>query len=575
MHPEWYCDIVSLTNKQAKMHNNLSTDTNVLELENLNLKAQNESLLSSILELRNKLNQKDELLVSKEDLIIQLHHKLKMAYAYKYARRSERYDDPRQLKLFDYSEWEAKQDLVKDEEEALEIKEEDSSNKEKDDVVKLKKKTGRKKIPSYLPREEVICKLPESELTTEEGYSFTKIGEEVSEHLEVIPASIKVMKIIRYKYACKEREELGVKIAPNLSNQAIPKSIAGNGMVSHMLVQKYCHHLPLYRQEQIWKNLDIDISRSSMCNWISKSSKLFKLMIPLIKKEILSSGYIHADETPVTVLDYKDVDLERIKLENLDLKKTSRSYMWVYGNSLNKLVLFDYRQSRSGKHAYEFLYGFKGYLQADAYSGYDKIYGSEVIEVGCMAHARRKFSDILKISKNHTHANYACKEIQKLYNIERVLKDLEEKEDIGFDEIRSIRSKKSRPILEDLFEWMNEIFLKTPAKGSLGLAISYCLKNKDALMRYLDQGYLNIDNNFAERSIRPFAIGRKNWLFSGNHEAAEDSAIIYTLIESAKAYNIKPYDYLKYLLDNIKENMKDEDLRKLLPNNITNLHAFN
>ena len=457
---------------------------------------------------------------------------------------------------------------------AEEVPVDNAANATLDTKDKKKKKTGRKKLPDYLPREELICKLLDSELETEEGHKFIKIGEEISEHLEVIPAQVKVIRVTRYKYACKAREEYGIKLAPNLANQAIPKSMAGNGMIAHMLVQKYCYHLPFYRQEQIWKSLDVDIPRATMCNWAYKVSELLHPLMDVLKKEIFSSGYIHADETPVTVLDYKEGKLAILKNDkNKDDprdQKTSKCYMWIYGNSINNLVMFDYQQTRSGSHANNFLASFKGYIQADAYSGYDQVYNHERIEVGCMAHARRKFADILKIDKRHNHANHAMREIQKLYMVERNIKELKakSKDELSFDEIKKIRSEKAQPILEELFKWMENLVLKTPPKGSLGMALNYSLKNRRALVRYLDEGFLDIDNNFAERAIRPFTLGRKNWLFCGNHEGAESSAIIYSLIECAKAYEIKPYDYLKYLLDTIKPGMTVEELKALLPHEV-------
>jgi transposase len=518
------------------------------------------------IELKSQLTTKDLLILRNNELILQLQEQLKRAYANRYGRTSERYENVAQIGFFDEMPEETKpeQDLpaIDDEAEvAAEVETKEAQEKQK-------KKTGRKKLPDYLPREELICALPESELSTEEGYKFSKIGEEISEHLEVIPASVKVIRVIRYKYACRDREEYGIKLAPSLANQAIPKSIAGNGMIAHMLVQKFCYHLPFYRQQQIWKDLEVEIPRATMCNWACKVSELFEPMMNVLKKEIFSSGYIHADETPVTVLDYKEGTIDRPKNKDDPRdKKTSKCFMWVYGNSLNKLVMFDYQKTRSGSHANDFLKGFTGYIQADAYSGYDQVYNKDRIEVACMAHARRKFADILKIDKKHTHANYAMREIQRLYAVEKDIKDLEakSKDGLSFDEIKKIRLDKAKSVLEELFRWMENLVLKTPPKGSLGIALNYSLKNRKALARYLDEGFLDIDNNFAERAIRPFTLGRKNWLFCGNHDGAKSSAIIYSLLECAKAYDLKPYDYLKYLLDNIKPAMPKEELKKLLP----------
>jgi transposase len=281
----------------------------------------------------------------------------------------------------------------------------------------------------------------------------------------------------------------------------------------------------------------------------------------VLKKSVLDK-YINVDETPVTVLTHRNAS-----------GNSRQSYMWVYGNSCKKLIFYDYQETRAGRHAYEILRDFEGHIQADAYSGYDQVYTDPARrEVGCWAHARRKFHDIVKVEAKHKEANQALKEIGKLYKLEADIREQEETQKLTDEQIQQWREEYSVPILNKLESWMSEIMVKTPPKGLLAKAIGYCLKNWAALMEYTKYGYLNIDNNFAENAIRPFALGRKNWLFHGNHKGAEAAAIIYSLLQSAKANGLKPHEYMTYLLDNIKTTPAAE-MEKLLPHEASKEHS--
>lgn len=475
--------------------------------------------------------------------------KLKLALAAKYARSTERYVDPRQGSLFDEPE------AVPAEEEPAEQTETKAPSRSN------KKKTGRKPLPEYLPRVRKEYTMPESELKTEDGFMFVKIGEVITEELVFIPSRLEVIEHVRFKYACKEREEYGVKIAP-MGERAIPQGIASPSLLAHVLVQKYCYHLPLYRQEQKWRELDIELNRNILCNWVMQCSKLLEPIYEALKDEILGSNYIHADETPVTVLTHGEND-----------KNRRRSYMWVYGNSLERLVFYDYQETRAGEHVFSMLQNCSGHIQADAYSGYDQVYrDGNRTEVGCWAHARRKFHDIIKAEAKHQHAGYALQQIKKLYEVEAAIEKYREKHPLTDEQVKQWRKEYARPILAGLKAWMESILPTTPPKGLLRKAISYGLNHWQALTEYTRHGHLKIDNNFAENAIRPFALGRKNWLFHGNHKGARASAIIYSILESAKAHGLKPHEYMTHLLDNIKSAKTAGAITGLLPHKIAATH---
>ncbi len=432
-------------------------------------------------------------------------------------------------------------------------------------------KSGRKPLPLYLERIRVEYTLPESELIAPEGFFFVKIGEVVTETLDVTPAKVHVIQHVRFQYACREREEFGVKIAP-VPEQVIPKSIASAGLLAHVLIQKYCYHLPYYRQEQIWKDLEVNLPRNTLCTWLMKCAEVLQPLIPVLKNEILKDGYVHADETTVSV-QTQTHEKKKAKDKNKavpDKPQIHLSYMWTYLNPIEHLVLFDYQEGRAGLHPWAFFEDFKGYVQADAYGGYDCIESDVIKRLGCMAHARRKFAEILKQHPRHAHANAAICQIKAIYKIEDAIRTnnraLEAAgQPIDYDKIKKKRQTEALPLLEILHAWLLDLQPKAPPQGPLGKAINYSLNNWSKLILYTEDGRLNIDNNPVENIIRPFAIGRKNWLFCGNHKGARAAALIYSLIESAKANHLKPFEYLKYLLTEIKSATTDAALLKLLP----------
>jgi transposase len=436
-----------------------------------------------------------------------------------------------------------------------------------------KKKTGPKKdFPSYLPRVYKYYTLTPEELLTTEGFRFTKIGEVRAQEVIFIPEQVMVVINVREQYACKGREELGIKTAP-APERIFSGGYASSSLVAHVLTQKYLYHIPLYRQEEAFKQLEIPIRRASMCSWVMKAGEIFQPLVDVLKETIQATSYIHADETPVTVLTHalkgqkkKDHSIEE---KESTPKQSAQGYMWIYGNSLENLIYYEYQENRNGEHARDFFKDFKGHLQADAYSGYDQVYENpHITEVGCMAHARRKFNDVLKVTKGHTHAKKAMTLIGKLYALEDMIRTKNKEEELGFDQIYKLRQEIAKPILNQLKTWMDDISPKTLPSSLFGKALAYAKNHWEALIEYANHGHLDIDNNFAENAIRPFALGRKNWLFNGNHDGARAGANIYTLIQNAKNHNLNVQAYLIHVFDNIKQAQTKEALSALLPHRI-------
>lgn len=413
---------------------------------------------------------------------------------------------------------------------------------------KHQKKTGRKPLPGHLPRERVIHDLPKVDQQCDCGHPLHKIGEETSEQLDYIPAQVKVIQHVRYKYACKVCENT-VKTAPAPA-QPIPKSIATANLLAHVFVSKFDDHLPLYRQAEIWQRLGVDLNRATLSNWVVKAGALCAPLIALLKTHMIQSQYVQADETTAVLLK--------------KTKERTKSYMWVYktGYGKNQALVYEFQESREGKHPTAFLSGFNGYLQGDAYSGYNAVSSrKDITRVGCMAHARRKFVEVINMAPNKQgFAHQVVKKIQEIYRVEEKIKQ----EVMPPDKVRDYRKKHAEPLLNDLKTGLDDIKPKTPPKGPLGKAIAYAVGHWAELTRYLEDGKLEIDNNACERAIRPFTVGRKNWLFMGNMAGAQGSAALYSLIETAKANGIDAYKYLCYVLDMIPK-LKPEQLSQLLP----------
>jgi transposase len=462
-----------------------------------------------------------------------------------FGRKSEKIksdSDERQLLLFD----ETAEDTLQD--------------SDIEDTVEVpgykRKKRGRRPLPANLPRIEVIHDLSDEEKICFCGCQKSCIGEEVSEQLDIIPASMQVIRNIRLKYVCKscegvENDEPAVSIAP-VPAQLIPKSIATPGLLAHVMTAKFVDALPFYRQEKQFIRLGVDLSRATMCGWAMKVAEKCMPLLDILHDEILSGPLINIDETTLKVLN--------------EPEQRSKSYMWIFrGGALGRpSLVYKYHATRAGDVAASYLRGYKGYVQTDGYSGYGFLDRWDGIHhVACWAHVRRKFVDVTKASskKKRGQADKALTFIKKLYKIE---KDARTRE-LTPEELYTERQEKAIPILESFRVWLNQKSIHTPPKGLLGKAISYAMNQWDGLVRYTEQGFTKPDNNDAENAIRPFVVGRKNWLFSGNPEGARASAALFSLIETAKANELEPYRYLRYLFEKLPVAESTKDFKSLLP----------
>lgn len=401
---------------------------------------------------------------------------------------------------------------------------------------------GRMKLPENLRREEIIIK-PAADLT-----GCKMMGEEVTEVLEYAPGELFVKKYRRLKYV--KPDNTGILIG-SLPVRPLEKAMAGEGLLSQILIDKYVDHLPLHRQMQRFERAGVKIPYATLSGWVSETCHLITPLYEALKKEVLKSNYLHADETPIRVLD-KDKP-----------GASHKGFYWVYQNSIDKIVLFDYQEGRGREGPVKMLEHFKGYLQTDGYQVYDHFDGrKEIRQIHCMAHARRKFSEAL--GNDQTVAEYVLGEIQKLYAIERKCKE----EGLLPDEIKTMRQQQSLPILESLGKWMKEQYIQVLPKSDIGEALAYTIKRWETLSRYTENGILKIDNNTVENSIRPVALGRKNYLFAGSHEAAKRSGMLYSLFGTCKLHGIEPYGWLKNTLQNIPSHPINK-IQELLPHHHT------
>jgi len=409
------------------------------------------------------------------------------------------------------------------------------------EITEIKKDhPGRMKLPEHLERREMIIE------PVDKSEGCKKIGEEVTEELEYEPGRLFVNRFVRPKYATPDNER--VIIAP-MFERPLPKAIAGPGLLSQIVIDKYVDHLPLYRQMERFKREGINIPYSTITDWISATCKLVTPLYDALIKLTLKSDYLHADESPIKVLD-KDKK-----------GQTHRGYFWVYHNSIERLVLFDYRQGRGREGPLEILKDFKGHLQTDGYAVYDLFKGNEDITVlHCMAHARRMFFEAQ--DNDPLRASYAMEQIQKLYHVERKAKQ----ENLSPEQILELRQTESVPLLEALGQWMKDQYLHTLPRSPIGKALGYSIERWKELMMYTTDSKLNIDNNPVENSIRPVAIGRKNYLFAGSHEAAQRSAMLYSLMGTCKLHGIHPSVWLKDVLQRIS-NHPINKITELLPLN--------
>lgn len=457
-----------------------------------------------------------------------------------YGNRRERFIDPDQLLLFDEDDLKALQQEARDQ-----TREEKQAAK---NPAKKRPGHGRGPLPEHLPREVVRHELPEQEIACPCcGEARAEIGHESSEQLEYIPASFKVLVHHRVKYACRKcQEHVAIATGPV---KPIEKGLPGPGLLAWSAVGKYGDHLPLYRQEEILARTGVIIRRSTLCDWIAAASRILEPIHRLMGTLVLKSRVIHTDDTTVKLLP-----------PGGGAAKTAR--FWGYlGDEVHPYIVYDFTENRKRDGPATFLSGYEGYLQADAYGGYDGIFaGGKVLEVACWAHARRKWDEARTTDPGRSH--YVLALVQKLYAIEREIK--------GASEIdkRAARQMQSLPLLEELEQWLAAEQPKLLPKSPAGQAATYMVNQWSALKRYCDSGILSIDNNAAERAMKPCAIGRKNWLFVASKLGGQRAAVLMSLIQTCKRNEVEPWAYLRDLLDRLPklgEAPALESLHELLP----------
>ncbi|WP_045856572.1 IS66 family transposase [Teredinibacter purpureus] len=484
-------------------------------------------------ELREKLAKRDAQVESlKEQIRLFLHRK--------FSPSSEK-ASPDQVGLFN---------------EAESIAEEAAFEQEADTtIVKSHERTRKPRIsiPEELPREDIIHDLSEEDkVCPHDGAELELIGSDDLEQLDIIPAQIKVIRHRRLKYACPCCEE-HVKTAARSTKLPIEKSIASPGLLAYVAVQKYCDALPLYRQSDMFKRIGIHLDRTNLANWMVKVGDLVQPFIDRLQEHLQQQTLLHLDETTLQVLDEPGKTAQ------------SKSYLWLMASFGDRpALLYRYSASRSQETPNTLLSNQTAAIMVDGYEGYQPACEKyNITRIGCWAHARRKFVEAQKVQPKGKigKADVAINEIKKLYAIEAATKHDPP------DKRYRIRQEKAKPILENLKRWLDKSLLTIPPETAVGKALSYLSNQWARLAAYIDDGSYPIDNNAAERSIRPFTIGRKNWLFAKSQAGARASANIYSLVETAKANGLNPYNYLRYVFETLP-NLNSTDMDDLLPWNI-------
>lgn len=520
----------------TQKNNNLAQENNNLEQKNNNLE-QEKYLLE---QKKNTLEQEKENL---EHKVAELNAKLQQLLHQRYGKKSEKFSE-QELPVIDEA-------VVTPEETAI------IEATEQEIAVSgyTRSKPKRKPIPKEFARETIIYDLPQEQQICNCGCKLHCIGEDTHEQLDYIPAKIKVLLHIRKKYGCRNCE-IGVTMAPQ-PKDFLPKSLAAPGLLAHVILSKYEDHMPLYRQEKIWQRLGIELARATLCNWSLLTAEKLQILIELQQEELVNLNYIRADETPVQVM------------EENKIRASKRAYMWVFASGRNNkpIIIYKFAMTRAGSVAEEFFNNFSGFLQTDGFSGYNNlITKNAIIHVGCMAHARRKFAAIVQVTKKTGAAHYAVAIIAKLYHIESKIKE----KNLEDDAIKEYRQQYAKPILLEFKIWLEQKQQQVPPQSPLGKAIFYFVAHWEQLVIYLEYAFLDIDNNFIEQKIKPFAVGRKNWLFMGNERGGEAAAVFFSLIESAKANGLNTYAYFRYIMTRLPLiDSKDKSaLLSLLPHKL-------
>jgi transposase len=485
-------------------------------------------------ELIEQLLTQQQHLAEKEQLLARLEHRNAELWRLIRGVKSERYkaaqQDPNQLTLDLGQAMETAKEEVK--------KEEIAYTREK---KSRKGKPVRTEIPATYPREEITL---EPDGVTED---MKRIGEEVTEELEYVPGKLIVRRIIRPKYAQPQPDGSTRILIAELPSRPIDKGMAGPGLLTKVIIDKYADHLPVYRQAQRFKREGITLADSTLYDWIARCCHLMEPLYDVLRQKVVQSRYVQADETPIAVLS-KDKP-----------GSTHTGYLWVYHAPREHIAFFDYRRSRGKAGPLHILTGYKGWLQTDGYAAYDSFEQEKDISlVGCLAHVRRKFEHALKYDKEN--ADHVLRLIQQLYAIERQARE----QSLNPDERRALREEKCVSVMQELGTWLRDMYPTFLPKSPLGDATAYALSRLEYCARYLLDGSLEIDNNLIENLIRPVAIGRKNYLFAGSHEGGKRAAMIYSFMATCKLNGIDPFAWLRDTLTRLPDHPVKR-LEELLP----------
>lgn len=492
-----------------------------------------EELKAEIEALKSKLNEKDEKIQSLEKLNSWYIEQLKLKLKEKFGVSSEKVNT-NQISLFDMFN------------EAETIMPPINVEPDIETVVKAhtKKKAKRGSKFNNLPVEVIEYKLDDNELICDIcGEPLTEMKKEVRKELVIIPAKAKIVEHITYSYSCRNCDKNGeagfIKQAEH-PTALIPKSVVSPQTLAYIMNQKYALALPLYRQEQEFKRLGFELSRQNLSNWIIKGAALLKSLYNELKGSLMTEPLLHADETVLEVLNEPG------------RMTTSNSYVWVYRTSVynsHQVILYEYTEGRGSIYPKKFLEDWQGgYLHCDGYSGYKKL--ENVTLCGCLVHAKRKFHEALVASPDNEMAKMGKDYVLKLFAIE----EFADKNQMSLEERFDLRQNKSKTIFDEFYKWIDSVKTKTLPQSLVGKAISYAINQREFLGSFLQDARIQLSNNLAEQSIKPFVIGRKNWLFSNTIRGANSSTIIYSIIQTAIANELIPQKYLEYVFIQIQNN---------------------
>lgn len=517
-------------------------------MDNLNFTEEQKAYIEALLAEKEKKLKETQLIV--EDQKFQMEYmkqEIALLKSRKFDRRSEQLDK-QYPNLFNYDVFNEAEDEANEVNEPIDVE-----TGEPQIVTFEVKGTKKKNLINRLDKlqeVEIIHDLTNEEKVCECGSTMVKIGETVTYKLKYEPAKLIKEKHIYYTYKCEEcyKDDI-TNIVKAQYDLAFPKSMASSSLVANIITDKFAKYLPLYRQEKLFRNVGLDISRANMSNWFLAGASMLKPLVDIMYDDILKNDIVHMDETTLTVI--KSV--------------SNTCYMWgLFSSKYDKPIkLYFYKDNRRHENASELLKGFKGYVISDGYEAYNKV--DSCINVNCWAHARRKYAEIIKAFKGNLTSSLCLegiKYIDSLYKIEHML----EKKSASIEEIYNTRQKDSKEILDEYKVWLDKNYPTVPPKTALGKAMAYSLNQFDNLANYILDGRLSIDNNLAERGMKNFVIGRKNFLFCFAENGAHMSSVAYSIVETALANNLNVFEYLTYVFEALaKCNNNKDNLRKLLP----------